>query len=208
MLCTFDFSSRSFSIRAWRRKILSVTQGVYKFALQIILPDGILRARFRGLSRNGGSSDSTGRRIFRERGRVRTGNPFVFLTRAYLGPRGTGGGKKITTRVSSSWRHYIQWSGEGRQEGQDEERERGWGRKKEKGEAKRATENGGEKDKRETWGPGSILHTVSTGQQGHRAKELQTGLKLRAQWTPPPAHDGTAFILPHKFIELLTTILS
>lgn len=55
-------------------------------------------------------------------------------------------------------------------------------RARETGEAKRARRKQVEKKKTEKLGgPGSILHTVSAGQQGHRAKELQTGFKPRAQ---------------------------
>lgn len=58
---------------------------------------------------------------------------------------------------------------------------------KERGKAKGSvTETVEEKRIERRQGPGSILHTVSTGQQGHRAKELQTGrLKLRAQSASP-----------------------
>lgn len=62
--------------------------------------------------------------------------------------------------------------GEGRQEDQDEE-----GVNEREGERRNADSDGETMEKKRTekhQGPGSILHTVSTGQQGHRAKKLQT----------------------------------
>jgi hypothetical protein len=53
-------------------------------------------------------------------------------------------------------------------ERESEEGGRGKGERR----VERSERDGRQNEKRETRGPGSILHTVSTGQQGHRAKEL------------------------------------
>jgi len=65
-----------------------------------------------------------------------------FLNASLSRARDTRGGKKITTRVSSSWRHYVQWNGEGRQEDQEGKEGKSEGKERERRDEKSDGDDG------------------------------------------------------------------